>query len=188
MRVDFGTLHDVIGRPASHSGVTFVPALVELDGTMFSTEFYLRDFAGPQPPVVLAGPMQQQFDAAWVRARLPVVFGFVPEVAEVEKALLDVGFVAVPERSSVGIPFVCTDYYGRTGLTFSPEGPDRAIQALIARAFWPLLLQEPDELADFSARVYHPGTGNWMHFGCEHGEPYCEESTSSEDEAGDDDE
>jgi hypothetical protein len=117
-----------------------------------------------------------------------VVFGFVPEIAEVEKTLLDVGFVAVPEGSSVGIPFVCTDYYGRTGLTFSPEGPDSSIQALIARAFWSLLLQEPEELADFSAKVYHPGTGNWMHFGCEHGEPYCEETTSSDDEPGDFDE
>jgi hypothetical protein len=68
-------------------------------------------------------------------ARLPRVFAFTPELAQIEKALLDVGFVALPLGSSVGFPFVCTDYYGRTGIMFSPEGPDQEARTQIASAF-----------------------------------------------------
>lgn len=109
--------------------------MVELNGDSFSTGFVLRDAAGPHPPAILARPIEQQYDAAWVRARLPRIFGFTPDVAEIEKRLLDVGFVAVPFGNSVGFPFVCNDYYGRTGLMFSPEGPDADSQARIAAAF-----------------------------------------------------
>jgi hypothetical protein len=116
MRIQFGTLLNVFGTPARQEGFTFVAAAVELAGDGFSSEFYLRDFAGDRPPPLLRRPLEQQYDAAWVRARLPRVFGFTPEVAEVEKALLDVGFVAIPEGKKMGFPFVCTDYYGRTGL------------------------------------------------------------------------
>lgn len=181
MRVQFGKLHDVFGKPATHGHFTFVPAAIELDGNGFSTEFSLRDAARERPPATLARPIEQQYDAAWVRARLPRVFGFTPERSEVEKSLLDVGFVAVAIGSSVCIPFICADDYGRTGLVFSSDGPDRDTQATIAAAFWSLLLQSPDDLMDFKATVYHPGSGLWTHFGCEDGEPsYCE----SEDEAG----
>jgi hypothetical protein len=104
------------------------------------------------------------------------VFGFTPELSQVEKSLLDVGFVAVAPGSSVGFPLVCRDYYGQTGIVFSPEGPDQNTQTQIAAAFWSLLLQVPDDVADFEATVYHPGAGVWMHFGCKDGEPTYEES------------
>jgi hypothetical protein len=176
MRVQFGTLQNVFGKPATHNGFTFVPAAVELNGDRFSTDFHLRDSAGERPPAILARPIEQQYDAAWVRARLPQVFGFTPELSEVEKSLLNVGFVAVAAGSSVGFPFLCTDYYGRTGIMFSPEGPDQDTQAKIAAAFWSLMLQAPDDLANFEATVYHPGASVWMHFGCQDGEPSYEES------------
>src|SRR4051794_37098928 len=147
MQVQFGTLQDVFGKPATHDGFTFVPAAVELNGNGFSTDFYLRDSVGERPPAILARPIEQQFDAAWVRARLPPVFRFTPELSEGEKSLLDVGFVAVATGSSVGFPFECADYYGRTGIMFSPEGPVQDTQAKIAAAFWSLLLQEPDDVA-----------------------------------------
>jgi hypothetical protein len=104
------------------------------------------------------------------------VFEFTPDLSEVEKSLLDVGFVAVPEGSPIGLPFVCADDYGRTGLMFSPDGPDQDTQEKIARAFWGLLLEGRDDVADFDATVYHPGAGIWMHFGCEDGEPFYRES------------
>jgi len=181
MRVQFGMLQSVFGQPVTHAGFTFVPAAVELDGNGFSADFDLRDVVGERPPAILASPIEHQYDAAWVRARLPRVFGFTPELAEVEKSLLDVGFVAVAAGSSVGFPFICTDYYGRTGLMFSPDGPEQDTQARLASAFWSLLLQAPDDLADFEATVYHPGAGIWMHFGCENGEPSYRES---DDEGG----
>jgi hypothetical protein len=125
--------------------------------------------------VVSDRPIEQQYDAAWVRARLPRVFAFTPELSGVEKSLLDAGFVAVAAGTSIGFPFVCTDNCGRTGLMFSSDGPDQDIQAKIAAAFWSLLLQSPDDLADFEATVYHPGAGVWMHFGCKNGEPSYDE-------------
>jgi hypothetical protein len=176
MRVQFATLQNVIGKPATHDGFTFVPAALELNGNGFSLDFHLRDAAAKGPPPILARPIEQHYDAAWVRARVPRVFGFTPELSEVEKTLLDVGFVAVPIGSSIGFPFVCTDHYGRTAIMFSPEGPDQETQKKVAAAFWSLLLQTPDDLADFEATVYHPGAGIWMHFGCKDGEPTYEES------------
>src|SRR5262245_52624838 len=110
MRVLFGSLQNVFGRPATHDGFNFVPAALELDGNGFSANFYLRDSAGDRPPAILGRPLEQQYDAAWVRARLPRVFGFTPELSQVEKSLLDVGFVAVTVGSTIGFPFICTDY------------------------------------------------------------------------------
>jgi hypothetical protein len=147
-----------------------------LNGNAFSTGFYLSDAAGERPPAILVRPIKQHYDAAWVRARLPRVFAFTPDLSQIEKTLLDVGFVALSLGSSVGFPIVCTDYYGRTGIMFSPEGPDQAARTQIASAFWSLLLKAPDDLADFEATVYHPGAGVWMHFGCKDGEPTFEES------------
>jgi hypothetical protein len=181
IRVEFGTLQTVFGRPATSGNFTFVPALVQLNGNGFSTDFHLSETAGERPPAVLARPIERKYDAAWVRARLPQVFGFIPDVSEVEKSLLDVGFVAVPAGNKVGFPFVCSDYYGQAGLLFSPEGPDRETQATIAAAFWSLLLQAPEDLADFEASVYHAGAGVWMHFACNAGELLYGES---EEESG----
>ena|GEM_PF-1521958 len=148
---------------------------VELDGDGFSSGFHLCDVVCERPAILLR-PIEFQYDAAWVRARLPFVFDFTPHPAEAEKSLLEAGFVAVAVGSSVGIPFLCTDDYGRTGLVFSPDGPDQETQTTIAAAFWSLLLQSPDDLADFDATVYHLGAGVWMHFGCKNGEPTYRES------------
>jgi hypothetical protein len=176
MQIQFGTLVNVFGKPAMQGDWTFVSAAIELDGNGFSTDFYLSDFAGAHPPSILAGPLQHEYDAAWVRARLPQVFGLTPELPEVEKSLLDVGFVAVAKGNSVGFPFICTDYYGRTGIMFSPDGPELDTQAKIASAFWSLFLQTPDDVVDFEATVYHPGAGVWMHFSCQDGDITYNES------------
>lgn len=164
----------------THGDFTFVPAAIELAGNCFVSEFDLRDAVGEHPPAILAHLIEHAYDAAWVRARLPRVFGFTPEPSEGENSLLDVGFVAVPSGNSVGLPFCCSDYYGRTGLVFSPDGPDRDTQAKIAAAFWSLLLESPDDLEEFTATVYHLGAGVWMHFGCENGELSYSESDEEE--------
>jgi hypothetical protein len=181
MRIQFGKLLNAFGKPATHKGFTFTPADVELTGKSFTIGFDLADSIVGRPPVILARPLKENYDAAWVRAKLPRVFSFTPKLSDMEKSLLDVGFVAVAAGSSDGIPFVCTDYYGRTGLTFSPDGPDADTKAKIAAAFWSLLLREPDDLEDFAASVMHPGAGVWMHFGCVNGVPTYGESGEDED-------
>jgi len=149
-----------------------VPAEVELNGVMFSSEFPLAAHLQTSPPV-LRTPISRGFEAAWVRARIPCLFGFTPALSEVDKSLMFVGFIAVTSNLEDAYPFRCTDHYGKTSLLFSQEGPDSKIKAKIAAAFWNALLAEPDELADFSTRVRHLGTPVILEFGCDAGEPYC---------------
>jgi len=176
IRVQFGVIQDVIGIPRSFDEFKFVPALIELNGNGFRIGFKLADLIGGRAPAVLVAPLKGKYDVSWVRARLPTAFGFTPEVSEVEKSLLNVGFIAVT-ADMTGIPFKCADYYGRTGIMFSPEGPDPALQQKVAEAFWQLLLLSPEDLSDFQAKVYHPGAGIWMHFGCSGGEPTFAQSS-----------
>jgi hypothetical protein len=182
MNIRHAKLHNVYGRPAKHGGFTIVPADLELEGTMFDSSFPLSELPGHRIPPVLRVPVTKHFDVAWVRARLPVVFGFTPEPSEVEKAFLSQAFVAVPDGADVGIGFDCTDYYGQTSLTFSPKETDDALKSRIADAFWSILLSEPDALAEFSAKFDHIGAGITLEYGCEGGEPYCKESEHDEDE------
>jgi hypothetical protein len=175
MKVRHATLFDVIGRPAKHSGYTIVPALLELEGRSFSPSFPLSDLPAEQIPPVLRLPIKRQYDAAWVRARLPHAFGISPEPSEAEKTLLSVGFVAVSDGQDEAIAFECSDYYGKTSLTFSPVETDEAAMRRIALGFWAILLSEPNELDNFEARVVHLGASITLHFGCENGEPFCHE-------------
>jgi hypothetical protein len=176
MDVRYGALSDVYGKPARRDGYTFMPAHVELDGSSFSLEYRLSDQLGDRLPPALRLPVSQGIDAAWVRARIPNVFGFTPEPAEIEKSLLYSGFVAVTEDRSVCYPFLCTDHYGRAALMFSNDGPEEAVKRAIADAFWGALAQDPGDLADFEERVYHPGAMMWLNYGCQSGRVYCDES------------
>lgn len=157
MDVRHGTLLNVYGKPVRHGGFTFMPADVALDGTMFGFDHPLAEHVGEPVPIVLRRPLLEGFDAAWVRARLPVVLGFTPDAAEIEKALIATGFAAVVGEGSVCYPFACADTYGRTSLMFSDNGPEEEVKRAIACAFWGVLLSEPDNLDDFEERVYHPG-------------------------------
>jgi len=184
MRVRNAKLLDVFGRPAKQAGFTIVPAQVELDGMMFQPSFHLNELSSDRIPAVLRAPIQQQFDVAWVRARLPVVFGLTPEPSEIEKTFLHQGFVVVPDESDEGIALECSDYYGKTSLVFSHAERDESLKTRVANAFWSLLLSEPDALADFAGRIYHDGAGVWLNYGCENGEPYCFESHDWENDEG----
>ena len=126
MNVRFGALSNVYGKPAQRDGYSFMPANVELDGSSFSLDYRLSDQFGDLLPPALRSPISEGIDAAWVRARIPNIFGFTPDPAEIEKSLLYSGFVAVTEDRSVCYPFLCTDHYGRAALMFSNDGPEEA--------------------------------------------------------------
>lgn len=115
---------NVVGRPAKHGGLTIVPAEVELEGGAFRSTFPLCEMPTDQIPPVLRLPIKGGYDVAWVRARLPIAFGISPELSEAEKTLLWAGFVAVLEGREEAVPFECSDYYGKTSLTFSPAEED----------------------------------------------------------------
>ena len=184
MNVRHAKLRNVYGRAAKHSGFTIVPADVELEGTMFRPSSRLNELPSDRIPPVLRVPVAEQFDVAWVRARLPVAFGCTPEPSEVEKTFLLQGFVAVQDGADAGVAFECSDYYGKSSLTFSQAESDESLKGRITDAFWSILLSEPDALADFNGRFDHIGAGITLEYGCENGEPYCIESEADADEDG----
>jgi hypothetical protein len=175
VHIRFGTFDHALGRKADSDGWTFLPCIGTLEGDVFSTSHLLSDYIDvARAPTVLKRALAGGWDAAWVRARLSRAFAYEPAVAEVEKRLLSECFVA--SRGDDAFLFECADYNGRTGLVFSPEGPAKAIQDTIAKAFWSILLKEPDDLADFEARVFHPGAGVWLRYACNAGEPSLEQT------------
>lgn len=182
MNVRHATLLNVYGRPAKFGNVTIVPAQVELEGRSFRSSFPLAVVPASRIPAVLKRPIANQYDVAWVRARLPHAFGVWPEQSEIEKTLLCEGFVAViqgqdeTEGPIEAIAFWCSDHYGKTSLIFSDAEQDEVAKAAAADAFWSVLLSEPEMLEDFEATVRHLGAGVNLHFGCDNGQPFCHES------------
>jgi hypothetical protein len=169
-----GTVHRCLGRPAHAADFTFQAAAFDWVEAG-PIECFLHEFTGNPPPAVLRLPFEKQYDAVWARARLPRVFGFAPEfVEEEESALLDIGFLAQPKGLEEAIPFVCADHHGRAGLRSLAPGPDPGTRRRIARAFWSLLLANPDDLADFEQMVYHEPNDVWLKLGCLHGKLYCD--------------
>ena len=117
-------------------------------------------------------------DCPWVRGRCERLFLVSPTTEEDrgEKCGFDAGFIAVcpqPDGKLLGVPFICTDHYLRSGLMFSDE-VDPALSNRIADAFWNLLLADPNDLPDYEDIVYHLGAGLLMKFGVENGQPFVE--------------
>src|SRR5262245_18723472 len=102
----------ILGEPACAGDWTIIPASVILDGSMFTPCYHLRDIRREHIPPILRFPIEQGYDVAWVRGRLPRVFDFdeALEPSENEKTLLDVSFVAWFAEQEVGIAFACSDY------------------------------------------------------------------------------
>jgi len=177
---DEASVGALLGEPAAHAGFVFQAAELKLAPERGPLEFLLCEFAGAAkggPPAALQLAFEKQYDAAWVRARLPRVFGFTPEfVEEVESALLDVGFIATAEDGRT-MAFVCADVHGRAGLRF-PAAPteESSGRRRAAEAFWSLLLLDADELADFEQMVYHEPADVWLKMGCLHAQLFCEQS------------
>ena len=173
-----GTLLGVHGRPVKSGVWTLIGAAVGLDGDSFSLDHSLEDHLRPpaKAPVPLRHALARGFDAAWVRARIPRLFGFPPDHAEGDKSVFHEGFVAVAPDLTVGYPFIFTDYYACSRLMFSDDGPSPELKREIASAFWSALLTEPDDLEDFELHIHHfpwPGT---MTLGCSGGRVYQEEA------------
>lgn len=171
-----GEFLDVDGVPKRRNTITFVPARVTLHG--YESACHLKDYLVDAPPVTKA-LVHPGKDAPWVLGRLIRHFGTqqVPEEDRIEKSFFFASFLAVlHEKDHLAVPFECSDYYGRSALTFSSDDPpDHAVQQAIANAFWGLLLADPDDVADYQDRMHHPGEGVWIRFGVEDGEPFLME-------------
>ena len=172
MKVRHASVLDVTGRAESSGGLTFVPAELRLDGSMFAPSFSLAASLPDRLPPTLLAAVAGRYDAAWVVARLPRAFGVDPDLNPCEKTLFSTGFVALPDGSDEALAFYCCDIYGETSLIFSELEQDRLLKERVAAEFWSLLLSVPEDLQDFEARVVHTGAPVTLCVGCEDGEPY----------------
>lgn len=173
-----GELLDVVGPPRRTDDITFVPARVSLSGTWFQSAFYLKDCMGDVPASTKA-VVHPGDDAPWVFGRLMRLFATqqIPEEERDEKSCFFASFVAVlHNNANLAVPFECSDYYGRSALTFSTDDPpSEEVQKAIAERFWGLLLADPTGVADYEDRMYHSGAGVWIRFGIEDGKPFMVE-------------
>jgi hypothetical protein len=168
MKIRFGTFDAALGRKAARGGFTFFACAGAGDGTAFEGEHRLEHHVDvKRAPRALRKVLAAGSDAAWVRARLPRVFDYAVSDPEMEKTLFCETFVAV--RGEDAVVFTCADYYGRTGLSFAPK-LDAETKTAITKAFFDLLLEAPDDLADYALRTYHLGAGVWLNYACEDGE------------------
>ena len=72
MKVRHAILEDVVGRATKFLDVTFVPALVQLEGTSFSSSYHLKRIAREKIPAILRAPIDKGYDVSWVFARMLV--------------------------------------------------------------------------------------------------------------------
>ncbi|MBW4491259.1 MAG: hypothetical protein KME12_26185 [Trichocoleus desertorum ATA4-8-CV12] len=172
-------LWEVLGQAAQHNGVVFIPVSGELYNQLSirpyrrneeSPMFPLRDYIGEQLPRI-AQIYRNKFseiivgdilDAVWVRARISAVFSFTPlslPFPDYKYALIEQMFVACEPCDGngawVAYPFICEDYDLRAGLRFSSDPSSDAIHHRLAKAFWELLLLEPDLVQPFRDSYLH---------------------------------
>src|SRR5262245_47319376 len=180
IKVRFGELDDVIGPARRHEEISIVPARVRLTGSMLTNgphlEVYLAGHKLPASVKVLVRPGEED---RWVVGGIQGVYS-LPQLLEeerAEKSCMGFGFLAALQEDGelVGIPFECTDYYGRSLLMFSGDAPPQALIDRITNAFWQILLAEPQDLAECSDHYYHTGAGVEVRFGVRDGEPFMEE-------------
>jgi hypothetical protein len=177
MEIRYGKLNRTLGVAVRIGRWSLMAADVSLEAGGVLAAFPVAEYCetnGCGSPMLLKA-IEGRCDAAWVRARIPAVFGFTPPLAQVEKALLDVGFIAIDMETSPleAIPFSCTDYYGRTRLEFADDDDDRSSE--VALAFWSALLAKPEVLHDFEERVPHLGASVTLVFGCRDGHVFYDE-------------
>lgn len=177
IQIRFGTFHDVLGPGISNGDFTFVPAEVDFPG--YKNGPRLADAAASADAATRA-LIHPGEDAPWACGRIQRLFQqpLVRDDDRGEKCCMCYPFLAVVkgDDSVIGIPFVCTDFYGESLVMFSnnPKLDGDTMQS-IASAFWSLLLQDADELVDYQDRMEHLGAGVTIEFGVEDGEPFMRE-------------
>jgi hypothetical protein len=179
IQVCSGTLNDVLGPSISVADITFVPADVTFSG--YENGPKLADSAADADTATRA-VVRPGEDAPWASGRIQKLFNQpqLPEEDRGEKCCMAFPFLAVmlDGDSTLGIPFLCSDYYGESLLLFGDDPiPEKETMQRIATAFWSLLLQDATDLADYRDRMEHAGAGVTIEFGVNDGEPFMRELT-----------
>jgi hypothetical protein len=180
IQVKFGQLTDVVGHARSHENVAIVPAIIGLSGSPMTNGSFLKDYlAARNLPAEIKALIHPGEDAPWACGRIQSVFSIpqIPDEDRAEKSCMGFSFLAaIPEEKQlVGIPFECTDYYGKSVLIFSGDAPAQKDMDRIARAFWEILLEKPHDVPDYADHFFHTGAGVEVRFGIQDGEPFMME-------------
>lgn len=146
LKIKYGELLDVAGRPVRFEDVTFVPANVSLNGTSFSFSHSLDIYAA-KTNLATRSIVKPGEDAPWVLGRLMFLFNAQLDSTEFrpEKSCLSESFVAVlHSHDNLAVPFGCLDHYCRTSLMFSSEdAPARRFKTSLPRGFGHSCCQSP---------------------------------------------
>lgn len=180
IKIRFGELDDVIGPARRHEDISIVPARVQLNGSMLTNGRHFDEYlAAHKLPLDVKALIRPGEDAPWVCGRVQRVFSLpqLPEEERAEKSCMGFGFLAALQENGqlIGIPFECTDYYGRSLLVFSGDSPPQSLIDRITNSFWQLMLEAPQDLPEYSDQYYHTGAGVEVRFGVRDGEPFMEE-------------
>jgi hypothetical protein len=183
IEIRFGEFDDVAGPARRHEEVTIVPATVRLMGYSMTNGSYLDEFTTSQGvSAEIKALIHPGEDAPWACGRIQRVFSLpqVPEEDRAEKSCMGFSFLAVlqEEGKLIGVPFECTDYYGRSVLLFSSAAPPREVMHRVAKGFWSNLLDKPHDLPDYNDRFSQLGGGFEVAFGVRDGEPFLEKLTA----------
>src|SRR5262245_21144363 len=132
IKVRFGELEDVVGHAHRHDDIAIVPARVRLTGSMLTNGPRLEEYlAALKVPAGVKALIHPGEDAPWVCGRVQRVFSLpqTPEEERTEKSCMNFSFLAALQEAGqlVGIPFECTDHYGRSLLIFSGAAPPRPL-------------------------------------------------------------
>ena len=177
IKIQQGTLKDVVGPAVAFDGYTFVPADVDFNGHESGPK--LIDAMSNVDASVRA-IVRHREDAPWVSGRIQKLFHQrqVPENERGEKCCMIYPFLAmiVTDGKATGIPFLCTDHYGESKLYFGDD-PLQSAETMraIGLAFWSLLLRDAGDLVDYVDRMEHLGAGVTIEFGVDDGEPFMRE-------------
>lgn len=165
-------LHQLVGSSATSNGIQFIPAFFEFeheeenDSMMVARPEYrleksrlgsldLRTLMGSY------GDFESTLLTAWVRARIPAIFGYQPPRAQFirKPEVLGISFLAVPPWDKPEdiriVPFTCTSWdYREPGLVFRSTEENGDAKRRIAEAFWDLLTCRPLDLHPFEEFIY----------------------------------
>ena len=153
-------LTNVIGRSARWGDLMFVPVLFETDERLDSDdEHTLSAVLGSRNLVDLdvryGDTNPPRYQGLWVRARLPIVFGFAPAIElNHREQLMECPFFAIFDHHgrTEAHGFVCSDPDLEPTLEFFRQ-TGAELSARIAAAFWGLLLADTEAVASFQAEV-----------------------------------
>jgi hypothetical protein len=180
IQIRFGELQDVIGAARHQGDLAVVPATIRFTGYSMTNGSFLDEFlATREISTEITALIRPGKDAPWACGRIQRVFALaqIPEEDRAEKSCMGFSFLAAFPQDDllIGIPFECTDYYGRSVLLFNGEAPPQELIDRVANGFWSMLLEEPHDLPEYTDRFAHLGGGFDVAFGVRDGEPFLEE-------------